>query len=431
VSRDRRHDLVLFGATGFVGRLTAEYLAGHAPAEARIGLAGRSKQKLESVRATLGGPAASWPLIIADSDDPETLADLAGATGVIATTVGPYRDRGPSLVEACAVSGTHYADLTGEVLFMRESIDRFDGAAVASGARVVHSCGFDSIPSDLGVLLLHQAAVADGTGELEDVGLIVTAARGGLSGGTFASLKGELDDARISPELRRVLDDPYSLSPDREAEPDLGDQSDLRGVRRDPALGVWLGPFPMAPINTRVVRRSNALQDWAYGPRFRYSESFGFGSGLASPLMAGGISGAVWALEAGLANPATRKVLDRLLPDPGEGPSERLRRNGFFRIEIHARTSSDARYLCRVAARGDPGYAATAVMLGESALCLALDDPPASPSAGVLTPATAMGSALVDRLRAAAFTFEVERKPDSRPPGQRAGEPAAHAPVSR
>jgi short subunit dehydrogenase-like uncharacterized protein len=405
---DRELDVAVFGATGFVGRLTAEYLARNAPEDARVGLAGRSEERLREVRATLGPAAAEWPLVVADSCDAGSLAELAGSSKVIATTVGPYRRSGLPLVEACASAGTDYADLTGEILFMRESIDRFDEAAAVSGARIVHSCGFDSIPSDLGVLLLHEAASADDAGSLEEVTLVVTALRGGLSGGTLASLEGELDDVRASETARRVVEDPYALSPDRAAEPDLGDESDLTGVVHDDDLG-WLTRFVMASINTRAVRRSNALQDWAYGRGFRYREVTGLGSGLISPIKAVGLSGGLWALEAGIANPFTRRLLGRVLPAPGEGPSERLRLRGFFRIEIHGRTSTGARYVCDVAAKGDPGYAATAVMLGESALCLARDDCP-PPPAGVLTPATAMGTALVDRLRAAGFTLEARRR---------------------
>jgi short subunit dehydrogenase-like uncharacterized protein len=408
MSADPELDVAVFGATGFVGRLTAEYLARHAPEGARIGLAGRSEERLREVRASLGSTAAEWPLLVADSGDPGSLAELARATRVVATTVGPYRRSGLPLVEACASAGTDYADLTGEILFMREAIDRFDDAAAASGARIVHSCGFDSIPSDLGVLLLHQAAQADEAGELEDVTLVVTALKGGLSGGTLASLEGELDDVRASEASRRIVEDPYALSPDRGAEPDLGDQSELRGVEHDEDLG-WLTRFVMASINTRAVRRSNALQDWAYGRGLRYREVTGLGSGLTSPIKAVGLSGGLWALQAGLANPASRRLLGRVLPAPGEGPSERLRLRGFFRIEIHARTSTGLRYVCDVAAQGDPGYAATAVMLGESALCLARDDCP-PPPAGVLTPATAMGTALVNRLRAAGFTLEARRR---------------------
>jgi short subunit dehydrogenase-like uncharacterized protein len=393
-------DVAVFGATGFVGRLTAEYLARHAPDGVTVGLAGRSRPRLESVRTDLG---VDWPLIEADSSDPAAMRALAEQCRVVATTVGPYRRYGMPLVEACANAGTHYADLTGEILFMRETIDRFHAVAERSGARIVHNCGFDSIPSDLGVLLLHRAAGE----QLEDTTLLVRAMKGGPSGGTLASMTGQIDDMRSSPELARVVRDPYALSPDRGAEPDLGRESDLRGPVHDDELGLWLAPFVMATINTRVVRRSNALQDWAYGPRFRYREATAMGSGTAGRVKATAFSGGVGALVAGLTFGPTRAVLDRVLPSPGEGPSEKARRSGFFRIEIHTRTASGARRVCRVAAEGDPGYAATSVMLGESALALALDGDRLPDRAGVLTPATGLGTALVDRLRAAGQTFDV------------------------
>lgn len=409
MSAERELDVVLFGATSFVGRLTAEYLAGAAPPQARIALAGRSRERLLELQSSLGARAAEWPLLIADTTDRRSVEELAVTARVVATTVGPYRRYGLPVLEACASGGTHYADLTGEVLFMREAIDRFDAVAAASGARIVHSCGFDSIPSDLGVLLLHEAATADGAGELEETTLVVRAMKGGASGGTIASLKGELDAARGDRELARLLADPYALSPDRGAEPRLGAERDLRGVHNDRELGTWAGPFVMSAINTRVVRRSNALQGWAYGPRFRYREVMGFGSGPLAAAQAGALAGGVGALIAGLSVRPLRAALDRVLPAPGEGPSERRRERGFFRIEIHARTSSGARYLCRVAASGDPGYKATAVMFGESGLCLALDGEQLPPRAGVLTPATAMGDALVKRLRLAGQTLEVAR----------------------
>ena len=279
MSADRSLDVVVFGATGFVGKLTAEYLARHAPEGVRIGLAGRSHDKLEQVRRDLGPDAAGWPLITADSSDTASMRALAESCRVVATTVGPYRKYGGPLVEACATVGTDYVDLTGEVLFMREMIDRFDDAARASGARIVHTCGFDSIPSDLGVYLLHKAVEADGAGELEDTTLVVKAMKGGASGGTLASLTGQLDEMRSDREAKRVVEDPYSLSPNREAEPDLGRQGDVRGPKHDDDLGMWLAPFVMASINTRVVRRSNALQEWAYGRRLRYREAMGMGSG--------------------------------------------------------------------------------------------------------------------------------------------------------
>ena len=402
----RELDVVVFGATGFVGKLTAEYLAGHAPDGIRIGLAGRSLAKLERVRDELGGNAAAWTLVAADASDPEALRSLAERSSAIATTVGPYRKYGLPLVKACAEAGTHYADLTGELLFVRDSIDRFHDAASASGARIVHNCGFDSIPSDLGVLLLHDAAKADAAGDLEDTTLVVRSMKGGASGGTIASMKGQLEEMRGSAEVRKLVADPYALSPDRAAEPDLGSEADIRGPVRDEELGMWLAPFVMAAINTRVVRRSNALQDWAYGRKFRYREAMGMGSGPAAPLKAVAVSGGLAALMAGLNLAPTRALLDQVLPDPGEGPSEEARRKGFFKIETHARTSSGARYVCKLEAKGDPGYAATAVMLGETVLGLALDGDRLPDRTGVLTPATGLGSALVDRLRAAGQTLE-------------------------
>jgi short subunit dehydrogenase-like uncharacterized protein len=409
VSANRELDLVLFGATSFVGRLCAEYLTRAAPPEVRVGLAGRSRERLLDLQASLGGRAADWPLLVADTNDRRSVSALAETTRVLVTTVGPYRRYGLGVVEACASAGTHYADLTGEVLFMREAIDSFDTLAAESGARVVHSCGFDSIPSDLGVLLLHEAVTADGAGQLEDTTLVVRAMKGGPSGGTIASLQGTIDDARSSPELARLLADPYALSPDRDGEPRLGPEADLRGVRNDHELGMWVGPFIMGSINTRAVRRSNALQDWAYGSQFRYREVMGFGSGPLAAAQAVAVAGGVGALAAGFSIAPARAVLERVLPSPGEGPSEQRREGGFFRIEIHARTSSGARYLCRVGAQGDPGYKATAVMFGESALSLALDGDRLPARAGVLTPATALGRTLVERLRAAGQTFEVQR----------------------
>jgi len=394
-------NVVLFGATGFVGKLTAEYLARAAPDEARIGLAGRSQEKLERVREELGPRAADWPLIVADARDGAALAELATRTTAVATTVGPYRRYGMALVEACAAAGTHYADLAGETLFMRETIERFDGPAKASGARIVHTCGFDSIPSDIGVLVLHGAA-----GELMDTTLVVRRIRGGVSGGTLASLKGTVDDVKKDRSLVKVLVDPYALSPDRDAEPELGDEADLRRAEYSEELGTWFGPFVMAPVNTRVVRRSNALQNWAYGRRFHYREVMAFGSGFMGRAKALGVGGGLAALTAGLALPPSRFVLDRVLPGPGAGPKEGVVRQGFFVIEIHARTPADERWVCRVEAQGDPGYGATSVMLGESALALGLDSGKLPDRAGVLTPATGIGLGLGDRLRAAGQTFE-------------------------
>ncbi|WP_323132336.1 saccharopine dehydrogenase family protein [Kineococcus indalonis] len=407
MQRGRELDVVLFGASGFVGRLTAAHLAEHAPPGTRVGLAGRSPQRLQRVREELGPAAADWPLLGADSGDEASLRRLAGAARVVVTTVGPYLRHGLPLVRACAEAGTHCADLTGEVLFARRSADAFHATARGSGARVVHSCGFDSVPSDLSVLLAHERAAADGAGPLTEATLEVRSARGGVSGGTVDSLRLQLDTARADPAARRLLADPYALSPERAAEPDLGPQRDVFTPHRRAGDGAWAAPFVMAPCNTRVVRRSNALLGHAYGPRLRYREVVAL-TGPAAPVGAFAVTGVLAALAGALSLRPARPLVDRLLPAPGSGPGERTRRSGRFRVELDARTGQGRRYRTTVAAQGDPGYAATAVMLGESALALALDGEHLPDAAGVLTPATGIGTVLADRLRARGFTLRTD-----------------------
>lgn len=391
---------MLFGATGFTGRLVAGYLAAHAPAGTRLALAGRNPAKLESIKATLGPAAKDWPVLVADSSDAASLARLAAQAKVLCTTVGPYAKYGLPLVEACAKAGTHYCDLTGEPLFMRESIDRFDAVARQSGARIVHTCGFDSIPSDLGVLALHEAL-----GKLARVTYVVEVLKGGFSGGTVASLLETLDVVKGDRSKRRVLGDPYGLSPDRAAEPKLGNERDLAGFRFDDFVGQWVAPFVMASINTRVVRRSNALLGYAYGRAFRYAEVMGMkrgpGAMVKSALLAGGMGLFMGAL---LVGPA-RKLLEARLPKPGEGPSEKTRREGFLRLKLFGESEGGERKTLEITGRGDPGYELTSCILGQAALCLALDEAKLPKVAGVLTPATAMGRPLIDRLIAAGMTF--------------------------
>ncbi|MDQ6838022.1 MAG: saccharopine dehydrogenase NADP-binding domain-containing protein [Actinomycetota bacterium] len=406
---DTASDIVLFGATGFVGRLVADYLAGHAPVGTRVALAGRSLDRLSRVQSRLGPAAQDWPLIVADSTDPAAMAALAAGTRVVATTVGPYARYGMAVAEACARAGTHYADLTGEVLFIRHSIDCFDEAARNSGARIVHACGYDSIPSDLGVLLLHEQARADGAGGLGETTLVARM-KGGVSGGTIDSMRYQIDALRADPARRKVVTDPYGLSPDRSAEPQLGDERDSLRPRYDAQMGAWTAPFVMGPFNTRIVRRSNALSGWSYGRSLRYRETMPAGPGPVGSVLAGALGAAQGALMTTMALPATRVVLDRVLPKPGTGPSDDARRNGHFRSDIYTTTSGGARYVSTVSGSGDPGYAATAVMFGESALSLARDGDDLPDCAGVLTPATAMGAALTTRLRAAGLRCTVERR---------------------
>ena len=292
--------------------------------------AGRSEARLEAVRTAAA--ASTWPLVLADSTDAASLVRLANAARVVLSTVGPYRRHGLALFEACAKAGTHYADLAGELLFMRESIDRYGAVAAGTGARIIHCCGVDSVPPDLGVLLLHRAAAADGAGDLEDTTLLVKAFKGGVSGGTLATMTLQLEEVSANSASRALVDDPYALSPDRVAEPQMSDKSDLMWIRHDGDLNSWIGPFAMAGVNTQVVRRSNALQGWAYGRRFRYREVTHFGSGAAAAVKASAAGIGLLSFRAGSSYRPTRVLLDRVLPAPGAGPNEKARQAGSVRV---------------------------------------------------------------------------------------------------
>src|SRR5581483_2233531 len=412
---DREFDLVLYGATGFVGKLTADYLA-RAGGGARIALAGRSAERLRAVRDGLGEAAADWGLVSADASQPSTLAAMAAQARVVVTTVGPYAKYGLPLVEACAAAGTDYADLTGEPHFIRSSIDLFHKQAIDTGARIVHSCGFDSVPSDLTVFALYRKAAEDGSGELTDTTFVVRDFRAGLSGGTIASMTELMRDASSDPDVRRMLSDPYTLTTDRSAEPDLGPQPDTawrRGSDIAPELaGIWTTGFVMALPNTRTVRRTNALLDWPYGRRFRYSEQVNVGSSALSPVISAVATGATtfsFGLGTRFFRFVPRRLVERILPKPGTGPSETARERGYYKVETYTTTTTGARYVTTMAQRGDPGYKATSVLLGESGLALALDRDRVSELRGVLTPAAAMGDALLARLPNAGVSLDTVR----------------------
>jgi short subunit dehydrogenase-like uncharacterized protein len=415
VTEAREYDIVLYGATGFVGKLTAQYLA-HASGTARIALAGRSTERLLAIRETLGESAQSWPVLVADASSPSTLDAMAAQTRVVVTTVGPYTRYGLPLVGACAAAGTDYADLTGEPPFIRDSIDLYHKQAHDTGARIVHACGFDSIPSDLTVYSLFRKAREDGAGELLDTDFVVRSFAGGLSGGTLASMLEVLEAASSDADVRRQFADPYTLTPDRNAEPELGAQPDLRwrrGSQIAPELtGLWTAGFMMAPTNTRIVRRSNALQDWAYGSRFRYSEHMSLGSSAVAPVasaVVNGVGNVVSGLGSRYFRLLPRRLVERVLPKPGTGPSEAVRERGHYKVETYTATTSGARYVATMAQRGDPGYKATAVLLGESGLALAMDRDDLTELRGVLTPAAAMGDVLLARLPAAGVSLDTAK----------------------
>jgi len=404
---ERELHLVVWGATGFTGRLVAEFLMERhgAGGELRWALGGRSREKLEGVREGLGPDAGSLPLVLGDAHDEASMGALAARARAICTTVGPYARHGSELVAACARSGTHYCDLTGEVPWMRRMIDAHAGEAERSGARIVHTCGFDSIPSDLGVLFLQREMRARHDAPCARIAFRVKGFSGGTSGGTAQSMLLMMEESARDPEVRRVLADPYALNPAGERRgPDGPDRA---GPAWDADFGSWTAPFVMGVINTRVVRRTHALLGRPWGEGFRYDEATLMGAGPLGFAKAAGLSaGLASVLAAGSLAPL-RAVLARALPEPGEGPSEARREAGYFDIRLLGETAAGERLRARVTGDRDPGYGSTAKMLGEAAVCLARDEHPVA--GGFWTPASALGEPLLERLQAhAGVRFALE-----------------------
>lgn len=404
------NDLIVFGATSFVGRILCRYLLEHFGARETLkwAIAGRSEEKLAEVRRSFGLKAASVPLVVADAADEAALGRMCTQARTVISTVGPYALYGEPLVRVCADTGTDYCDLTGEVQWIRRMLQRYEDRARASGARIVHCCGFDSIPSDLGVHFLQQRARERFGEPCTRVKMRVKAMRGGFSGGTAASLLNVVREAGANPALRRELANPYSLCP-------AGHGTEVRqpGVsfaEYDDDFGSWVAPFVMAAINTRVVHRSNALSRHAYGEDFRYDEAVLTGRGLKGHAAATGIAAGLAGFVAAAAIPPTRWAMERFfLPAPGEGPTAESQRRGFFDLRFHGRTADGRIVRTRVTGDRDPGYGSTAKMLGQAGACLALETPRTQAPGGFWTPATLFGDRLVARLSAhSGLTFDVE-----------------------
>jgi short subunit dehydrogenase-like uncharacterized protein len=405
--QSREFDIIVVGATGFTGALVAEYLCERygIGSELRWGAAARSEAKLAALRRSLGSAATSLPVIVADTLDAGAMRELAARTRVVLTTVGPYARYGSELVAACAENGTHYCDLAGEVQWIRRMIDAHDATARQNGARIVHCCGFDSIPMDIGAWFLQQEARQRYGAYCESILLLVKAMKGTASGGTMASIMNVMREARADREVARVLARPYSLNPPGEQRgPDRGDQ---RGIRYDPDADSWTAPFIMATVNTRVVRRSHALLGYPWGESFRYREAIRTGRGAAgwlrSAVITAGLTGLVGAASFGW----SRGLLERyVLPKPGTGPDAEARKKGFFNLEQVGRLADGRQIRGKITGDRDPGYGSTSKMLAESAVCLALDE--LDSGAGVLTPAAAMAAPLLNRLRQnAGLGFEI------------------------
>lgn len=403
------HDLIVFGATSFVGQILTRYLAEQFGTQGSLkwAIAGRSEQKLAALRNSLGLAAGKVPLVVADAADARALRRLCDSTRVVISTVGPYALYGEPLVKACAEAGTDYCDLTGEVQWIRRMIRAYEPTARSSGARIVHCCGFDSIPSDLGVYFLQQQARKRFGTPCSAVKMRVKAARGGFSGGTVASLLNVVKEASADPGLRKELANPYSICPEGYA-PKVR-QPNVKSAQYDADFDAWVAPFVMSAINTRVVQRSNALSKQAYGEDFRYDEAMLMGRGLAGRAAALGMAAGLGGFMLASALPPTRWALERfVLPAPGEGPSAEDQRKGFFDLRFFGTTDDGQSLRVKVTGDRDPGYGSTAKMLGQAGACLAQDFADSGRKGGFWTPATMFGDALVERLVAhAGLTFEV------------------------
>jgi len=408
----RPHDIVVFGATSFVGQILVRYLYDEFGVDRDLdwAAAGRSLPKLEAVRKALGRGGAKVELIQADAADEPALRALCKSARVVVSTVGPYALYGEPLVRVCAETGTDYCDLTGEVQWMRRMIHKYEAQAQASGARIVHNCGFDSIPSDLGVHFVQRHAQEKFGAPCTTVKMRVRSMRGSFSGGTVASLLNVLKEVKANPALRKQLADPYAICPPGGAK--RVRQANVGFAEYDADFDAWVAPFVMSAINTRVVHRTNALLHDAYGPEFRYDEAMLTGRGLRGRLTAAATGAGLGAfMVAGSIGPVRTALEKYVLPAPGEGPSPEAQLKGGFDLRFHGRTAAGDVIRARVTGDRDPGYGSTAKMLGQAAACLAGDVAKKKVSGGFWTPAAIFGDRIIERLQAhAGVRFELLEK---------------------
>ncbi|MBI1761268.1 MAG: saccharopine dehydrogenase NADP-binding domain-containing protein [Acidobacteria bacterium] len=405
----RDYDVVLYGASGFTGKQTVAYFAQHAP-NVRWAMAGRNHEKLAAVQAEIG---ASADILVADSQDQTALDAIAARTRVVLTTAGPFALYGTKLVDACVRHQTHYVDITGETVWVRELIDRYHTEAAATGTRIIPFCGFDSVPSDLGAFLMARHIQQQFGVDCRSVKAYFQMA-GGVNGGTLATAF-NLYESGQAVHARH----PFLLNPVPEAtRAALRQNQDPVTPHYDADAGAWVAPFVMGPINTRVVRRSQALfSEWqaGYGAEFSYQEYTKF-NGPLGWLPAGGLAAGATLFELALQSPL-RPLLKSVLPAPGQGPAEKTMNEGWFRCELLGVAVDGRQVRGVIKGQGDPGNRATVKFLCESALCLTGNPaalPGGAPHGGLLTPATGLGDILAERLKQAGMAIEIGTAPDSR-----------------
>jgi len=401
----RDYDVVLYGASGFTGKQTVEYFARHAPNGLRWAIAGRNRRKLEALKSEISGASGS-DVLIAESHDQNAVDAIVSRTGVLLTTAGPFALYGTGIVDACVRFRTHYVDITGETVWVKELIDRYHQKAAAEGTRIIPFCGFDSVPSDLGsYLVVRHIQKTFGVGCKQVKAFFQMA--GGVNGGTLATAFNLYETGKAS-EAR----DPFLLDPPVEhSQQERRQNADPALPQYDADIAAWAAPFVMGPINTRVVRRSRALfGQWQehYGQNFNYQEYMKFGGPLGWMPAAGLTAGAA-VFELTLQSPL-RSMLKSLLPSPGDGPSEKTMNEGWFKCELVGVAEDGRKARGVIRDQGDPGNRATVKFLCESALSLALNAdelPGGAERGGILTPSTGLGEVLADRLRKAGMVIEI------------------------
>tara|TARA_R110002051_G_scaffold302935_1_gene371537 strand:- start:2061 stop:3359 length:1299 start_codon:yes stop_codon:yes gene_type:complete len=407
----RDYAVVLYGATSFVGQITAHYLAEFLSTNKDKGgntvtwaIAGRDEEKLNELQSKL---ASKVDIIIANSDDAASLDTMTEQTQVIISTVGPYLKYGEPLIKSCVSNGTDYVDLTGEAIFIKDMMDKYQEAAKQSGARIVNSCGFDSIPSDLGVYFTQKQAEAKFDSACDVIHMRVKAAKGGLSGGTIASMATIFEEVGQDKSRRKQVANPYLLNDDKNA-PNVR-QSNVSKPEYDSEHKRWLAPFVMASINTRIVHRSNQLLGYEYGRDFRYDEAMWMKDGIKGKLTSYALSAGLLGFATAMMITPSRELLSKhVLPKSGSGPSEEEQENGYFDIRLFGKTAHQETITTKVTGDKDPGYGSTSRMLSQAALCLAQDISKETVGGGFWTPASAMGDKLLARLEDhAGLSFDV------------------------
>ena len=400
MNESKDFDIIIWGATGFTGRLVAEYIfKNYSSEKLNWAIAGRDKKKLINVRDEIADK--NIPIIIADSFDEMSLTKMTQKTKVICSTVGPYSKYGSLLVKSCIKTNTHYCDLAGEAQWIRKIVDTYHQEAKNKKIRIVNSCGFDSIPSDMGVYFIHKN-LPDVNIKLDNISMRLSGFKGSLSGGTYASMNNIITEASKDSLIRKILTNPYGLNP--EGQRSGPDKRDLNKVKYDDDSKSWIAPFMMAGINTKIVRRSNALSNYSYGKKFTYDESVMTGDGFKGRIKA---IISVLPLIFLSAKPGSllKRIFNYFTPKPGQGPNENERENGYYSMRFYIRYNDKSRALVRVTGDRDPGYGSTSKMLAESAICLSKDS--LKDTYGVITPSIAMGDQILDRLQAkAGLTFK-------------------------